>query len=75
MGRSPYDFLRKGWVAPVDYAILGPVVVRSGGQVVTLAAAKPRALLVRLLIDANRPVPAERLIDDLWAGEPPRSAA
>src|ERR1700756_4199738 len=60
---------------PVDYAILGPVVIGSGGQVVTLAAAKPRALLVRLLIDANRPVPADRLIDALGAGYPPRSAA
>jgi predicted ATPase/DNA-binding SARP family transcriptional activator len=74
LSRSPYDFVRKGWVVPVDYAILGPVVVRSGDHMVTLAAAKPRALLARLLIDANRPIPAERLIDDLWEGEPPRSA-
>jgi DNA-binding SARP family transcriptional activator len=58
----------------MDFAILGPVVVRSGGDVVLLAAAKPRALLVRLLIDANRPVPAELLIEDLWEGSPPRSA-
>ena len=75
MSRSSYDFPAKGWVVPVDYAILGPLAVRSGGEAVALGAAKPRALLVRLLIDANRPVPAERLIDDLWAGDPPRSAA
>jgi predicted ATPase/DNA-binding SARP family transcriptional activator len=59
----------------MDFAILGPVAVRSGDEVLTLAAAKPRALLARLLTDANRPVPAELLIEDLWEGEPPRSAS
>lgn len=58
----------------MDHAILGPIVVLSDGKAAALGAAKPRAVLTRLLIDANRPVPTERLIDDLWEGEPPRSA-
>ena len=59
----------------MEFAILGPLVVRMDGQDVLPAAPKPRALLVRLLVDANRPVTPERLVDDLWDGEPPRSAA
>ncbi|HXV56438.1 MAG TPA: BTAD domain-containing putative transcriptional regulator [Gaiellaceae bacterium] len=32
-----------------------------------------RALLVHLLVNANEVVPDERLLEDLWAGEPPAS--
>ena len=37
--------------------------------------AKPRQLLVLLAMRPNRPVPAEELIEELWEGEPPPSAA
>lgn len=59
----------------MEFEILGPLVVRAGGAEVALGAAKPRALLVRLLLAAGRPVPAERLVEDLWESDPPRSAA
>jgi DNA-binding SARP family transcriptional activator len=42
---------------------------------VALRGAKPRQLLNLLAICANRPVPADQLIEDLWEGEPPPSAA
>jgi predicted ATPase/DNA-binding SARP family transcriptional activator len=58
----------------VEFSILGPLQVRSDGREVALGATKPRILLLRLLIDANRAVAAERLIEDLWEGEPPRTA-
>ena len=58
----------------VDYRILGPLEVHSEGRLLNIGAAKPRALLVRLLIERGRALPSERLIDDLWEGEPPRSA-
>jgi predicted ATPase/class 3 adenylate cyclase len=59
----------------MEYAILGPLRVVVESRDIAPAAAKPRALLVRMLIDANRAVAAETLVDDLWSGMPPRSAA
>src|SRR3989440_4759777 len=44
------------------------------GRPVQLAAAKPRALLAMLLLNRNHVVATERLIDELWADEPPASA-
>jgi predicted ATPase/DNA-binding SARP family transcriptional activator len=42
---------------------------------VPLEGAKLRALLVLLLLQPNEVVPSERLIDQLWGGEPPSTAA
>jgi DNA-binding SARP family transcriptional activator len=42
---------------------------------VPLEGAKLRALLVLLLLHANEVVPSDRLIDDLWSGSPPSTAA
>ncbi|GAB2948298.1 BTAD domain-containing putative transcriptional regulator [Nonomuraea fastidiosa] len=47
--------------------ILGPLRV-AGSEV---GGARVRALLVRLALDPGRVVTAERLIDDLWPGDPP----
>jgi DNA-binding SARP family transcriptional activator len=55
----------------MEFRILGPVEVVG----VDLPAAKVRALLVRLLLDANRVVPADTLVDDLWDEHPPATAA
>ena len=40
-----------------------------------LEGAKLRALLVLLLLHPNEVVPSDRLIDDLWSGGPPSTAA
>src|SRR3954470_21967599 len=40
-----------------------------------LGGSKRRAVAAVLLLDANRVVAAERLIDLVWGGEPPASAA
>ncbi|MGH3091799.1 MAG: BTAD domain-containing putative transcriptional regulator, partial [Gaiellaceae bacterium] len=48
--------------------------MRLEGRLVTLEGAKARALLVLLLVHANRVVPSEQLIEDLWSGSPPSSA-
>jgi predicted ATPase/DNA-binding SARP family transcriptional activator len=58
----------------VEVEILGPLQVTEDGRDIALGAAKPRALLLRLAVDANRVVPTARLVDDLWEGEPPRTA-
>ncbi|GGV40507.1 SARP family transcriptional regulator [Actinomadura cremea] len=52
--------------------ILGPLIVRdAAGRPAEIGGRRLRALLVRLAIDAGRPVPAARLLDDLWDGDPP----
>ena len=57
------------------FGVLGPVSVHDGNHPVVIGAAKERALLAILLARANQQVPAERLIEELWGGSPPRSAS
>ena len=59
----------------MDFRVLGPLEAVADGRVVALKAAKPRALLAILLLHAGEPVATDRLIDDLWAGRPPATAA
>src|SRR5688500_3528572 len=58
----------------LQFRILGPLEVRRGGVVVDLGARKQRAVLALLLLNANRVVPTERLIDELWGDRPPETA-
>nr|MDT0659055.1 BTAD domain-containing putative transcriptional regulator [Micromonospora sp. DSM 115978] len=59
----------------IRFGILGPLEVRTAdGRLAPLTAAKPRALLSLLLLNANRAVPTDRLVQALWPSEPPRSA-
>jgi DNA-binding SARP family transcriptional activator len=59
----------------MQFLVLGPLEVIADGRTVALPAAKHRALLASLLVRANQAVPADGLIDAIWAGEPPASAA
>ena len=59
----------------MEFRILGPLEVVSDDRVVPLDARKPRALLAILLLRANEPIPRDRLIEELWAGRAPASAA
>ena len=59
----------------MDFRVLGPLEAVADGRVVALDAAKPRALLAILLLHASEPVASDRLIEDLWAGRPPATAA
>src|SRR6266511_1016449 len=56
------------------YGILGPLEVVGDAVAVRVAVAKQRAVLVLLLLDANRVVSADRVIDALWGGRPPRAS-
>ncbi|MEY2571652.1 MAG: adenylate cyclase [Acidimicrobiaceae bacterium] len=58
-----------------ELRVLGPLEIVVDGNKVDIPASKERALLARLAVDANRVVSAERLVDDLWDGQPPESAA
>ncbi|WP_405798057.1 BTAD domain-containing putative transcriptional regulator [Streptomyces sp. NBC_01506] len=54
------------------YGVLGPLAVwDAGGRPVRVPEVKVRALLANLLVHGGGPVPADRLIEDLWAGNAP----
>lgn len=54
------------------FGVLGPLAVwTDGGTPVAVPGLKVRALLADLLLNEGRPVPADRLIDDLWGGDLP----
>ena len=55
----------------MKFRILGPLEVTDSRGVVRLGGAKPRALLAALLVNANRPVSAERLANALWGEDAP----
>ncbi len=57
------------------FGILGSLEVEDGGRRLDLGRPKQRALLAMLLIDANSVVSVDRLVDELWAGQPPDDGA
>lgn len=60
--------------AMVTFGILGPLTVRIGDSIVQTIAPKLRVILVHLLLQNNRIVPVEELIDSVWGNSPPRQA-
>ena len=58
----------------MEFRILGPPEARDEGRQIALGGPQQRALLALLLLDANRVVSADRLVDDLWDGQPPPAA-
>ena len=59
--------------AGLELRLLGPLEVRNGTKVVTVGGPRVRALLGVLLLEANRVVDLDRLVDALWEGSPPAS--
>jgi len=59
----------------LEFRILGPLEVVEAGTAVALGGQKQRALLALLLINAGKVVSTDRLINELWGEEPPRTAA
>src|SRR5215831_2306803 len=58
----------------MEYRVLGPLEVRGVGGPLPLGGSKQRALLALLLLNANRVVARERLIDALWGEDPPETS-
>jgi DNA-binding SARP family transcriptional activator/pimeloyl-ACP methyl ester carboxylesterase len=58
----------------MEFRVLGPLEVLDGEGPLALGGRKPRALLARLLLEPNRTVSVEQLVDDLWGDEVPDSA-
>jgi DNA-binding SARP family transcriptional activator len=77
MRRAAYRPLttRKHLEMPMEFRILGPLEVLDGDAPVKLPGPKQRSLLAMLVLHANEVVSSDRLIDELWPGEPPESGA
>lgn len=50
----------------MQFHVLGPLEVTHDGRAVAVGGARTRAVLAMLLIDANRVVAADRLVNELW---------
>jgi DNA-binding SARP family transcriptional activator len=59
----------------MEFRILGPLEVEDHGRAIAIGGPKQRALLALLLLTPNQPVSVDRLIDALWASDPPAAAA
>src|SRR5919198_492893 len=59
----------------MDFLILGPIEVRSDATSLPLGGAKQRTVLGNLLVEADRVVQTDVLIDRIWGAQPPPRAA
>ena len=50
----------------MEYRILGPLEVACDGNPLDLGGRKQRSLLALLVINANRVVTTERILEELW---------
>jgi DNA-binding SARP family transcriptional activator/class 3 adenylate cyclase len=75
LARTP-EFARLAREKPaLDIRILGPLEIRAGQSRLTYQGERRGALLAILLLNANRVVSIDQLIDELWGDEPPASGA
>src|SRR5919106_1136001 len=58
----------------MEFRLLGPLEVVENGAAIDVGSAKQRALLAVLLLNANRVVSRDDLIDALWGERAPRTA-
>lgn len=65
MGRTAHE---------VEFRLLGTLEVRVGGRRAPLGGARQEKLLAALLLDPDRVVTTQRLIDVLWDEDPPDTA-
>lgn len=60
--------------AAIEFGVLGPVEAFGDEQALRLGGRRQRALLGLLLLNPERPVSADWLIEELWNGHPPGGA-
>jgi DNA-binding SARP family transcriptional activator len=63
------------WLGRLRYLILGPLEVRDGKTDLAPRGGQQRKLLAILLLHAGEAVSSDLLIDELWDGNPPATAA
>jgi hypothetical protein len=59
----------------MEFRVLGPLEVVEDGRRLAIQTGRQRALLALLVINANRAVSADRIIDELWGDDGPESGA
>jgi len=55
----------------MKFCVLGPLEAYANGRSVAVGGGRQRALLALLLVHAGEIVSRDRLIEELWAGQPP----
>lgn len=55
----------------MEFRVLGSIEVSDDGRRLAVASGRQLAILAFLIVHANRVVPAERIVDELWGDEPP----
>jgi DNA-binding SARP family transcriptional activator/predicted negative regulator of RcsB-dependent stress response len=58
----------------MEYRVLGPLALLADGKPVDIGSTRQRVVLAVLLLNANRVVPRDRLVDALWDRNPPTTA-
>ncbi|MFC1402707.1 MULTISPECIES: BTAD domain-containing putative transcriptional regulator [Streptacidiphilus] len=58
----------------MEFGVLGPLSLESGGYSFLPSAPKPKQLLALLVLNANRVMSAAACIEELWNSEPPVTA-
>lgn len=58
----------------MEFRVLGPMDVVNGAHPVELGPRMPRAVLALLILNANRAVSLDRIVDQLWGENPPPTA-
>ncbi|MEU4740656.1 BTAD domain-containing putative transcriptional regulator [Actinosynnema sp. NPDC023658] len=58
----------------LEFGVLGPLQVLADGRQLVIGRKGMRGLLAMLVLEANRVVPIDEIVDSLWADEPPATA-
>ncbi|MGY1823295.1 BTAD domain-containing putative transcriptional regulator [Geodermatophilus sp. SYSU D00079] len=61
-------------VPPIAVSVLGPIGATVAGRPAVLGGPRQRSVLARLVLAGGHVVSADRLVEDLWDGEPPPKA-
>ncbi|HEX8632483.1 MAG TPA: BTAD domain-containing putative transcriptional regulator, partial [Catenuloplanes sp.] len=65
---------RSGANRPVMFGLLGPLEIRIHDRPVPIGGQTAQSLLAALLVDAGQVVPVSRLVEAMWADDPPATA-
>ena len=58
----------------MEFGVLGPITVWSGGRPISVGGPRQRCVLGALLVHLGREVTVDQLIGYLWSDDPPRTA-